>query len=323
MTTVPSRRVSNAAALVLGVREASVALMLILVAIYLSFASSYFLEPRNLLNVGRQASVVGTIALGEALVIIARGIDLSVGSVVGLSGVAGAMVAHATGEQALSIPAAILTGLACGLVNGLLFTRLRINPFIATLGTLSIARGIALLLTGGLPVAVEGWAEFLGSGRIGTVPVSFILMLILAVIFYVVSTRTRTGREIFAVGDNPKASMLAGIDLRRTRLLVFAISGTLAGFGGIVLAGNLASADPNLGLGYELDVIAAVILGGTSLSGGRGSIPGVVLGAVLMALLNNAFVLLGISAYWQVVTKGVVIIMAVGLDSFRRDGEEE
>lgn len=316
-------RGSEAAAWILGIREASVALMLVLVALYLSFASSYFLEPRNLLNVGRQASVVGTVALGEALVIIARGIDLSVGSVIGLSAVTGALVAQATGWQGASIPVAIGTGLVCGLVNGLLFTRLRINPFITTLGTLSIARGIALLLTGGLPVMVQGWPEFLGSGRIATVPVSLILMLVLAVVFYVLSTRTRTGREIFAIGDNPKASMLAGIDLKRTRLLVFALSGTLAGLGGIVLAGNLASADPNLGLGYELDVIAAVILGGTSLSGGRGSIPGVVLGAVLMALLNNAFVLLGISAYWQVVTKGVVIILAVGLDSLRREGDDE
>ncbi|WP_102958019.1 ABC transporter permease [Mangrovicella endophytica] len=303
----------------LDVREASVALMLVAVAVYLSFASDYFLAPRNLLNVGRQASVVGMVALGQALVIIARGIDLSVGSVIGLSAVAGAIVARETGIDGLSLPVAAIVGLACGLFNGLLYTKLRINPFIATLGTLSIARGIALLLTGGLPVPLAGPAEFLGAGRLGGIPVSLIIMLVLAAVFVVIAGSTRFGREVFAIGDNPKASRLAGIPLDWVRLRVFAISGMLAGFGGIILAGNLASADPNLGLGYELDVIAAVILGGTSLSGGRGSIPGVILGAVLMALLNNAFVLLGISAYWQVVTKGVVIILAVGLDSIRRD----
>ncbi len=306
----------------LGLREASVAAMILIVAAYLTYASAYFPEPRNLLNIGRQASVVGIVALGQALVIIARGIDLSVGSIIGLSAVAGAIVARETGVQGLSVPVALVAGLLCGLFNGWLYTRLRINPFIATLGTLSIARGIALLLTGGIPVTLSGFANFLGAGRIVNIPVSLILMVMLAVIFHILATRTVRGRDIFAIGDNPKAAVLAGIDLRGTRLFVFVLSGLLAGLGGIILAGNLASADPNLGMGYELDVIAAVILGGTSLSGGRGSIPGVMLGAILMALLNNAFVLLGISAYWQVVTKGLVILLAVGLDSIRRDASE-
>ncbi|PLU49740.1 ATPase, partial [Sinorhizobium medicae] len=272
-------------------REASVLAMLAAVAIYLSFASDYFLEPRNLLNVGRQASVVAIVALGQALVIIARGIDLSVGSVIGLSAVVGAVLMRDTGSETIGLVGGLATGLACGVVNGLLYTRFRINPFIATLGTLSIARGIALLMTGGIPVPFGGFAEFVGAGRIHNIPVSFLLMIVLAIIVHIFAVRTVTGREIYAIGDNPKASRLAGVNIHYIRLFVFALCGLLAGLGGLILAGNLASADPNLGMGYELDVIAAVILGGTALSGGRGSIIGVIIGALLMALLNNAFVL--------------------------------
>jgi len=304
-------------------REASVLAMLLAVAVYLAFASDYFLAPRNLLNIGRQASVVAIVALGQALVIIGRGIDLSVGSVIGLSAVVAAVVIRDTGVESIGLAAGLLTGLACGVVNGLLYTRLRINPFIATLGTLSVARGIALLLTGGIPVQMSGIAEFVGAGRIAGIPVSFLLMIALAIVVHVFAVRTVRGREIYAIGDNPKAARLAGVDLKATRLFVFAFCGLLAGLGGLILSGNLASADPNLGMGYELDVIAAVILGGTALSGGRGSIAGVVIGALLMALLNNAFVLLGISAYWQVVTKGLVIIFAVALDGLQRGGDDD
>jgi len=307
---------------ILRQREASVAMMIILVVIFLSFANEYFLTPRNILNVGRQASVVAIVALGQALVIIARGLDLSVGSVLGLSAVISAFVAQATGNQVLALGAGLGTGIAVGMVNGLLFTRLNINPFIATLGTLSVARGLALLITGGIPISYSGWAQYIGAGRIFEVPVSLILMLLLAVVFHIFATHTRIGRNIYAIGDSPKAARLAGINVEGTRLLVFVLCGLLAGLGGIILAGNLASANPDLGRGYELDVIAAVILGGTALSGGRGTIYGVVLGALLMALLSNAFVLLGISAHWQVVTKGLVIILAVGIDGFRRGREE-
>lgn len=304
-------------------REASVLIMLLAIAVFLAFSNEYFLSSRNLLNVGRQASVVAIVALGQALVIIARGIDLSVGSLIGLSAVVAAVALQATGLQSVGLVAGLMTGLVCGMANGLMVTRLRINPFIATLGMLSVARGVALLVTGGIPISFTGWAEFLGAGRIFEIPVSFILMLVLAFAIHVLASRHRLGREIYAIGDNPKAAKLAGIDLKRTRMFVFGLCGCLAGLGGVILAGNLASADPNLGMGYELDVIAAVILGGTALNGGRGSIIGVVIGAMLMALLNNAFVLLGISAYWQVVTKGLVIIIAVGIDGLQRRDDED
>lgn len=304
-------------------REASVLLMLIAVAVYLAIASDYFLSPRNLLNVGRQASVVAIVALGQALVIIARGIDLSVGSVIGLSAVVAAITIRDTGYESVGLAAGLLTGVACGAINGVLYTRFKINPFIATLGVLSIGRGLALLMTGGIPVPIGGLAEFVGAGRLLGIPVSFLLMIVLAIIVHVFVTYTVIGREIYAIGDNPKAARLAGVNIKATRLVVFTICGLLAGLGGLILSGNLASADPNLGIGYELDVIAAVILGGTALSGGRGSIIGVVIGALLMALLNNAFVLLGVAAYWQVVTKGLVIILAVGIDGLTRGNEDE
>ena len=303
-------------------RETSVAIILLLVVIFMSFANEFFFTQRNLLNIGRQASVVAIVALGQTLVIIARGIDLSVGSVIGLSAVTGAVVAQATGSQILGIGGALGAGFFAGLFNAILYTRFHINPFIATLGTLSIARGIALLMTGGIPVSFSGWASWLGAGRIADVPVSLALMFILAFAFFFLAARTRAGRNIYATGDNPTAARLAGIDVDRTRVMVFVISGLLAGLGGLILAGNLNSASPGLGRGYELDVIAAVILGGTALSGGRGSIPGVILGALLMALLGNAFVLLGISSHWQVVTKGFVIVLAVGIDGIQRGRED-
>lgn len=304
-------------------REASVALMILALFIFLGFANEFFLTPRNLLNIGRQASVVAIVALGQALVIIARGLDLSVGSVLGLSAITSALVAQATGSHSLALLAGLGTGALVGVINGGLYTRLNINPFIVTLGTLSVVRGVALLITDGMPIPFSGGVtEFLGSARVYSVPVSLILMIVLAIVFHVFASRTRIGRNIFAIGDSPIAARLAGIDVEGTRMLVFILCGLLAGLGGVILAGNMASANPNLGRGYELDVIAAVILGGTALSGGRGSILGVVLGALLMAILRNAFVFLGMSAHWQVVTQGLVIIVAVGIDGVRRGRED-
>jgi ribose transport system permease protein len=304
-------------------REATVAIMLIVVFAALCFASPYFLTARNLFNVARQISVVGIVALGEGLVIIAGGIDLSVGSAIGLSAVLGAMAAAATGLPLFGIVAALGTGAAAGIVNGLLVARARINPFITTLGTLSVMRGAALLVTNGNPQPFTGWAAFLGGGRIGLVPVQFLLLLALAAVVWVFAVRTRWGRDVYAVGDNARAARLAGLDVAATRTLVFALSGLLAGVGGLLLAGMLANANPNLGLGYELDVIAAVILGGVALTGGRGSIGGVMVGAALMGLLRNAFVLLNVSGYWQTITIGIVVIVAVGADSLNRATEKD
>jgi ribose transport system permease protein len=304
-------------------REATVLLMLVLVFVGLTFASEYFFTARNLGNFARQISVVGIVALGQALVIIAGGIDLSVGSVIGLSSITAAMLSTLTGMPGIGLLGAIGVGMAVGFVNGLLITRIRINPFITTLGTLSVTRGLALLITNGNPQRFDNWAAWLGYGRIGDVPVQFILLVVLTGLVWFFANRTRIGRNIYAVGNNARAARLAGINIGRTRLLVFTISGGLAGLGGLLLGGMLTNSNPNLGLGYELDVIAAVILGGVALSGGRGSIGGVIIGAALIGLLRNAFVLLNVSGYWQTITIGLVVVVAVGADSLNRRQEDD
>ncbi len=304
-------------------REATVLVMLVVLFIGLAFYSEYFFTARNLANYARQISVVGIVALGQALVIISGGIDLSVGSTIGLAAITAGIVSIVTGSPGLGLIGAILIGTLVGLINGVLVTRFRINSFIATLGMLSVARGTALLVTNGSPQRFDNWAAWLGYGKIGEFPVQFILLAILTTVIWFFATRTRAGRNIYAVGNNARAARLAGIDVERTRILVFTISGSLAGLGGLLLGGMLINASPNLGLGYELDVIAAVSLGGVALTGGRGSIGGVVIGAALMGLLRNAFVLLNISGYWQTITIGLVVIIAVGADSLNRKQEDD
>jgi ribose transport system permease protein len=302
----------------LAQREASVVAVLVLVFLGLSVASPYFLTVRNLANVAQQISVVGIIALGQALVIVSGGLDLSVGSVIGLSAVSAALTAAATGSPLLAIFVAIGIGLFVGTINGLLVTRLRINPFITTLGTMSVARGTALLITNARPQQFDNWATFLGGGRLFGIPAQFVWLTLLTFAVWIFATRTRWGRDIYAMGDNAKAALYAGIDTEKLTVFVFALCGTLAGFGGLLIAGLLNNANPNLGLGYEMDVIAAVILGGVALTGGRGAIPGVVAGAALMGLLRNGFVLLSVSAYWQTIVIGLVVLVAVGMDGIRR-----
>jgi ribose transport system permease protein len=304
-------------------REATVLVMLIIVFMGLTIASEFFLTTRNLTNVARQMSVVGIVALGQALVIISGGIDLSVGSVIGLAAVAAAMISAGTGSPILGIAGALAIGTLVGVINGLLVTRVRINPFITTLGTLSIARGTALLVTNGNPQRFDNWAAWLGYGKVGEIPAQFILLVVLTALVWFFANRVKWGRNVYAVGDNARAARLAGVDVRATRIIVFTVCGALAGLGGLLLGGMLTNANPNLGLGYELDVIAAVILGGVALTGGRGSILGVVIGAALMALLRNAFVLLNVSGYWQTITIGLVVVIAVGADSLARKTDDD
>jgi ribose transport system permease protein len=304
-------------------REATVLVMLVIVFMGLTIASEFFLTTRNLTNVARQMSVVGIVALGQALVIISGGIDLSVGSVIGLAAVAAAMISAGTGSPILGIVGALAIGTLVGVINGLLVTRVRINPFITTLGTLSIARGTALLVTNGNPQRFDNWAAWLGYGKVGEIPAQFILLVVLTAMVWFFANRVKWGRNVYAVGDNARAARLAGVDVRATRIIVFTVCGALAGLGGLLLGGMLTNANPNLGLGYELDVIAAVILGGVALTGGRGSILGVVIGAALMALLRNAFVLLNVSGYWQTITIGLVVVIAVGADSLARKTDDD
>jgi len=296
-------------------KEFSVFMALTLLCVAISFISPYFLTVKNIFNVLRQFSIIGILAVGEALIIITGGIDLSIGSLVGLSGIMTGLFVKAGVPPVPLCLLVIGCGCAFGSVNGLLVTRIGINPFIATLGMLSIARGSALLITGGLPISVENPINFLGDGHIGPVPFPVILMFVVAAVGQVFATRTLPGRNVFAVGNNERAAKLSGIRVEGTKMMVFMVMGGLCALSGIVLTGTLSSAAPTAGSGYELDVIAAVVMGGASLSGGVGSIVGVIFGAALMGVLRNGFVLMGVSAYWQVVSIGVVIIAAVSLDS--------
>jgi ribose transport system permease protein len=298
-------------------KEFSVFIALMVLCVGLSVLSPYFLKMNNIFNVLRQFSITGILAVGEAMIIITGGIDLSIGSLVGLMGVLIALISNTGMNPLLVLVAAIVVGACVGGINGLLVAGLGINPFIATLGMMSIARGATLLITGGLPFSNETPLMWLGGGYVGPVPVPVLLMFIIAAAGHVFANRTLPGRNIYAVGNNERAARLSGIRVERIKLLVFMLMGALCAISGIILSGTLNSAEPTAGTGYEMDAIAAVILGGASLSGGEGSIVGVIIGAALMGVLRNGFVLLGTSAYWQTVAIGVVIIAAVAIDSLK------
>lgn len=298
-------------------KEFSIFIALMVLCICLSILSPYFLRVNNIFNVLRQFSITGILAVGEALIIITGGIDLSIGSLVGLMGVLVAIYSNTGMPSLLVFFAAIATGACVGGINGLLVAEVGINPFITTLGMTSIARGATLLITGGLPFSNETPIMWLGGGYIGPVPVPVILMFLIAAAGHIFANYTLPGRNIYAVGNNERAAKLSGIRVERIKLMVFMLMGALCALSGIILSGTLDSAEPTAGAGYEMDAIAAVILGGASLSGGEGSIIGVIIGAALMGVLRNGFVLLGTSAYWQTVAIGVVIIAAVAIDSIR------
>jgi ribose transport system permease protein len=305
---------------------------LALMTIALSMSSDSFLTVDNLTNVLRQISVNLCLSMGMTLVILSGGIDLSVGSTLALSGaVAAGLLKHGATLERLNlfvqftplgaVAAGLATGAVIGLANGAAITRLGLPPFVATLGMLSIGRGLTMLWTGGFPV--NGLGDefgFIGAGRFLGLPMPIVIAAALALILHIVTKRTRFGRALYAVGGSERAAALSGLNVRRTKLLAYAICGSLAGVAGLITAARLDAATPDAGVGYELDSIAAAVIGGTSLSGGRGSILGAVLGCLIIGVLNNGLVLLGVSPYWQQVIKGTVILVAVAIDrSTRRD----
>jgi ribose transport system permease protein len=298
-------------------KEVPILAALLILCVVIACMSPFFLTWQNIFNVFRQFSVIAILAVGEGLIIITGGIDLSVGALLGLMGVLGATLAS-FGWPALAVFFATMAfGCAAGTLSGLLITKVRINPFIVTLGMMSVARGTSLLITGGMPISIDNGITYLGGGHIGNVPVSVIIMFIVAICGYVFTTRTLPGRNIYAIGNNERAAKLSGIPTDRMKIMVYVIMGALCALSGMIVSGTLGTAEPAAGTGYELDVIAAVVIGGASLSGGKGSIPGIVMGAAIMGVLRNGFVLLQVSAYWQVVTIGLVIIGAVAIDSIK------
>lgn len=293
-----------------------------LVALFvgLAIASPHFLTGPNLSTVIRQTTVINIMALGMTLIIISGGIDLSVGSILAFGGFTGTLAM----QKGYSIPIAIAVGIAggtlCGLLNGMLITRLKVNPFIVTLGTMGIYRGVTLLISNGLPVhEIPLKFAFLGSGTdMFGIPIVLWILLVCAGAMHVVLEHTRLGRYAFSIGSNPEAAFYAGIPVAFHITCVYAIAGGLTGLSGMIEASRLMSGQPTAGNGYELQAIAAVVIGGGSLRGGEGTVLGTLVGAFIMGLLSDGSDLLGINPYWQQVIIGAVIILAVWLDEMRK-----
>lgn len=281
----------------------------------LSLLSERFLTHTNLLNVTRQVTINATLAAGMTLVILSGGIDLSVGAVLALAGAIGAGAMAAGWGWAGGLASALAVGLAFGAANGVFVAYARLPPFIVTLASMALARGLTLVYTGGRPIAVRDAAfTWFGHGYLAGIPVPVVIMAALYVLGHLMLTRLKIGRLVYAVGGNETACRMAGIRVERVKVAVYAASGFTSGLAAVVLTARLVSAQPTAGLGYELDAIAAVILGGTSLAGGRGGIGGTVVGAFIIGILGNGLNLLNVSPFYQDVAKGLVILLAVLLD---------
>ena len=289
--------------------------VILLVGLGLTLTTDTFLSVANLTNVARQVSINGILAVGVTFVLLTAGVDLSLGSVVALSGVACATFAH-PGDHSVIVPIAVglLTGAACGLVNGVLVTRGGVAPFIVTLGMMTIARGLALIVSGGRPVANMSNELTALAGDFLGIPIPVLCFAGVALAAWFFLRNFRLGRHIYAVGGNEHAARAAGVPVERVKLFAYGLCGLLTGLAGVVLAARITTGQPNAGQAYELDAIAAVVIGGTSLAGGVGTITGTLLGVLLIGVINNGLDLLGVSSYYQAVIKGVIIVGAVWLD---------
>ncbi len=286
---------------------------LIVVSVLMTFASDNFFTVDNVLNVLRQVSVVGILAVGMTFVILTGGIDLSVGAVMALVGTLSAGLMVNTGLPAVpALLAGLLIGLGIGLANGFLVAWGRMPAIIVTLATMGMARGLGLIYSGGYPISgIPSWISWFGVGRIGFVPVPVIVMVVIYAFAWVLLQRTAFGRHVYAIGGNELAARLSGVKTQRVKLAVYAISGLTSALAAVILTGRLMSGQPNAGVGFELDAIAAVVLGGTAIAGGRGLILGTLIGAVLLGILNNGLNLMGINPYLQDVIKGGIILLAI------------
>ncbi|MGY6018193.1 ABC transporter permease/substrate-binding protein [Streptomyces spinosirectus] len=292
---------------------------LIVLLIALSALSGDFLTTDNLLNVGVQAAVTAVLAFGVTFVIVSAGIDLSVGSVAALSATVLAWSATSHGVPVvLAVVLSVVTGIAAGLVNGFLIAYGKLPPFIATLAMLSVARGLSLVISEGSPIPLPDSVSHLGDTLGGWLPVPVLVMIVMGLIAAFVLGRTYIGRSMYAIGGNEEAARLSGLRVKKQKLAIYAFSGLFAAVAGIVLAARLSSAQPQAADGYELDAIAAVVIGGASLAGGTGKASGTLIGALILAVLRNGLNLLNVSAFWQQVVIGVVIALAVLLDTLRR-----
>lgn len=298
-------------------RKYATLFILVIFLIAMAFLSDRFFTFKNLTNVGRQISLNAILALGMTLVIISGGIDLSVGGVCALGCCVCAKILNSTGSSLLAIAVVLLIGLAVGAFNGFVVSKTGIAPFIVTLSTVSIIRGITLVMTNASPMPISNAAfKFIGQGTLLGIPFPIYITLILAIITAFVMNKTVFGRYVYAIGGNERSAVVAGIQVKKVKISVYMLSGFLAAFTAIIYTSRLSSGVPSLGDGFEMDAITAAVIGGASLAGGQGHIWGTMIGAVIIGILNNALNLLNINSYFQDIVKGVVVLLAVLFDFF-------
>lgn len=301
-------------------RQYGIFVVFIIICLILSFISPQFLTVSNWTIIITQASINALLAFGVTFVIITGGIDLSLGSMVAVTGVTTAMLAHPdTFPVALPIFAGLLAGLLMGVFNGFIITKSKIAPFIVTLGTMTIGRGLALILSKGRPISnLSDSFNFIGGGDVFGIPFPIIVLVIIFTICSITLKKTLLGRYIYAVGGNEQAARASGINVNQVKLAVYSISGLLAGLAGVLLTSRITTGQPNAGAGFELDAIAAAVIGGTSTSGGTGTMTGTLVGVLLIGVINNGLDLLNVTSYYQQVVMGIIIIGAVVLDSWNQ-----
>lgn len=303
-----------------NLRQYGIFIVFSIICLIISFISPQFLTVSNLTIIVTQVSINALLAFGVTFVIITGGIDLSLGSIVAVTGVSAAMLAH---PDTYPILLPIFTGLSAGLLmgafNGFIITKSKIAPFIVTLGTMTIGRGLALIISNGRPVSnLSDSFIFMGSGKILGIPFLIIILIFMFSLCSIILNKTILGRYIYAVGGNEQAARASGINVNQVKMAVYSISGLLAGLAGILLTSRITTGQPNAGAGFELDAIAAVVIGGTSTSGGKGSIAGTLIGVLLIGVINNGLDLLNVTSYYQQVVMGIIIIGAVVLDSLNQ-----
>jgi ribose/xylose/arabinose/galactoside ABC-type transport system permease subunit len=319
-------KILNRLKTIITAREFGVLVALLIMAIILSIVTPAFATPRNLLNIGRQVSIVGIIAVGMTFILVAGDIDISVGSTYALAAIIAGMLMRTGVNVWLSSIAGLLVGVGVGAFNGFFVTKGKLPAFIATLGSMSIVRGLALVITAAYPVVISGNVLsgpsgdlffFLGGGRLfGVIPMQFVFYLGILVIGGILLAKTTFGFRVYATGGNARAAYLSGVNVQRVRFMNYLLLGLLVGVAGLLSLSFMGTVTATVGEGYEMDVIAAVIIGGAPLGGGGGTIVGTLIGTVIMGVLRNGLVLLGVSPFWQTVAIGAVIILAVGLDKW-------
>ena len=303
-----------------GIENIGIYLFLVAIIIFFALMSEAFLTFSNFIVILRQISIIGICAFGQTFVVIAGGIDLSVGSTVALSGVIAASLSKFFN---IPIPLAFLVGIAagsvCGFINGILTTKVKIPPIIVTLGTLTIIRGLAFIIVGGRTVfGMPIEYRILGRNYIGFIPIPVFILVVVFILFFIILNKFKFGRYVYAIGSNEEAALISGINVHKIKILVFGISGLMAGLGGAILSSRLDSGQAATAQGLELDVLTAVVLGGVSIAGGKGKLQSVFVGVLIIGILANGMILLNVQHFYQLVIKGAVLLLAVGLDTMRK-----